>query len=77
MLQIGAYKSEAEANAAWKSYETKHPIAGGYSPDVKQVDLADKGIWYRLRIGPFADKAAASAFCDKLKADGANCFLAK
>ena len=76
MLQIGAYKSADDANTAWKSYEAKHPIAGGYSPDVKQVDLGDKGTWYRLRIGPFDGKAAASAFCDKLKADGAICFPA-
>jgi cytoskeletal protein RodZ len=76
-LQIGAYKSQAEADAAWKSYAAKHPIAGGYSEDVRKADLGDKGVWYRLRIGSFGDKAAASAFCDKLKADGGNCFLAK
>jgi len=76
MLQIGSYKSADDANAAWKGYEARHPIAGGYSPDVKQADLGDKGTWYRLRIGPFADKAAANAFCDKLKADGGACFPA-
>jgi cell division protein FtsN len=76
-LQIGAYKSQAEADAAWKSYAAKHPIAGGYSEDVRKADLSDKGTWYRLRIGSFGDKAAATAFCDKLKADGGNCFLAK
>jgi len=77
VLQIGAYKSQADADASWKSFETKHPIVGGYSEDVQKADLGDKGTWYRLRIGSFSDKAAASAFCDKLKADGGNCFLAK
>jgi len=77
VLQIGAYKSESEANSAWHSYQTKHPITGGYNSDVKQVDLSDKGVWYRLRIGSFADKDAAAAFCDKLKADGATCFPTK
>lgn len=76
MLQIGSYKSQEEANAAWTAYQKKHPIAGGYSSDVKQVDLGDKGTWYRLRMGPFDSKSAASDFCDKLKADGANCFPA-
>jgi cell division protein FtsN len=76
-LQIGAYKSEDEANAAWKTFSRKHPIVGGYPSEVKKVDLADKGIWYRLRLANFADKAAATAFCEKLKADGGNCFLAK
>jgi cell division septation protein DedD len=77
VLQIGAYKSESEANGAWHSYQAKHPITGGYNSDVKQVDLGDKGVWYRLRIGSFADKDAATAFCDKLKSDGATCFPTK
>ncbi|HEY5338018.1 MAG TPA: SPOR domain-containing protein, partial [Rhizomicrobium sp.] len=50
-LQIGAYKSQADADAAWKAYQAKHPVAGGYSEDVRKADLGDKGIWYRLRIG--------------------------
>lgn len=77
VLQIGAYKSQAEADSAWHAYQSKHPITGGYNSDVKQVDLGDKGVWYRLRIGSFADKDAAAAFCDKLKADGAGCFPTK
>lgn len=77
VLQIGAYKSREEADAAWKSFKSKHPVAGGYSEDVRKADLGDKGIWYRLRIGSFADKAAASSFCDKLKADGGSCLIAK
>lgn len=76
-LQIGAYKSQEEADAAWHAFSAKHPIVGDYQSEVKKVDLGDKGVWYRLRLGTFADKSAASAFCDKLKADGGNCFLAK
>jgi cell division septation protein DedD len=76
-LQIGAYKSQDEADAAWKAYQFKHPAASGYSEDVREADLGDKGIWYRLRIGPFSDKISANAACDKLKADGGACMLAK
>lgn len=77
VLQIGAYKSEAEANAAWTVFQKKHPIAGGYATDIQKADLGDKGIWYRLRIGSFDSSSAAGALCDKLKADGGNCFPAK
>jgi cell division protein FtsN len=49
----------------------------GYGPDVKGFDLGAKGTWYRLRLGPFPDKATAKAICDKLKAEGAPaCILA-
>jgi cell division septation protein DedD len=78
VLQIGAYKSEAEADAAWKTYSAKHGgTLGGYTKDVKQVDLGAKGTWYRLRVGSFADKNAAAALCAKLTAEGGACFPAK
>ncbi len=78
VLQIGAYKSQDEADASWKAFAAKHAaLLTGFSPNVKQVDLGDKGTWYRLRIGAFGDKDAANALCEKLKADGGNCFLAK
>jgi cell division protein FtsN len=77
LLQIGAYKSQAEAESAWHAFQSKHPIVGGYQSDVKQADLGEKGTWYRLRIGPFPDKDTAVQLCTKLKADGASCLLAK
>jgi cell division protein FtsN len=76
VLQIGSYKSQDDADAAWKAFQHKHAMLAGYQPDVKKVDLADKGTWYRLRTGAFS-KDAASAFCTKLKADGGDCLLAK
>jgi hypothetical protein len=77
-LQIGAYKSPAEAEAAWKAYEAKHgALLAGASNEVQRADLGDKGIWYRLRLTGFPSKDVASAMCDRLKADGGGCFLGK
>lgn len=77
LLQIGAYKSEAEANAAWAAYKHKHSsLLGDLSSDVKQVDLGAKGTWYRLRIVA-GSKSDAGALCTKLKAEGGDCLLAK
>jgi cell division protein FtsN len=78
VLQIGAYKSQAEADSAWNTYKAKHAaLLAGYSPNVAQADLGDKGTWYRLRIAGFSSKDVASALCDRLKADGGGCFLGK
>ena len=78
VLQIGAYKSQAEADAAWAAYKTKHAaLLSGASDNVQQADLGDKGIWYRLRLVGFPSKDVASAMCDRLKADGGSCFLGK
>jgi hypothetical protein len=76
-LQIGAYKSEADADAAWAAFRQHHAMTRNYRSDVRKVDLGAKGTWYRLRLVPFADKTAALAFCTRLKADGGACFLAK
>ena len=76
ILQIGAYKSQAEADTAWKTYKSKHAaLLAGATQDVQQADLGDKGTWYRLRIVGFPSKDVASAMCDRLKADGGGCFL--
>ena len=77
-LQVGAYKSQSDADGAWKSYQAKHAaLLSGFGPNVQKADLGDKGVWYRLRVGSFADKDAAAAMCDRLKAEGATCFPAK
>jgi hypothetical protein len=78
VLQIGAYKSRADADTAWNTYRTKHAsLLSGYSPDVQQADLGEKGTWYRLRIAGFPSREVATGLCDRLKADGGSCFLGK
>lgn len=78
VLQIGAYKSQAEADGAWTAYKAKHAaLLSGASNNVQQADLGDKGTWYRLRITGFPSKDVAAAMCERLKADGGSCFLGK
>ena len=78
VLQIGAYKSEADAGAAWKAYQAKHStLLSGVSSSVQKADLGGKGVWYRLRAGAFADKDTAAAMCTRLQAEGGACFPAK
>jgi hypothetical protein len=75
-LQIGSYKSQADAESAWKTYKGRHAaLLSGYSENIQQADLGDKGTWYRLRVGGLADREVALALCDRLKADGGACIL--
>ncbi|HEU4549240.1 MAG TPA: SPOR domain-containing protein [Rhizomicrobium sp.] len=77
-LQIGAYKSQADAETAWKTFQARHAtLLSGHGLDVQRVDLGDKGVWYRARVGSFSDRDVALALCDRLKADGGACFLAR
>jgi cell division protein FtsN len=77
VLQIGSYRSEAEARQSWNAFKSEHDAASGYQSDVKAVDLGGRGTWYRLRMGPFADRKSALQVCAKLKAGGASCLLAQ
>ncbi|HEY5238187.1 MAG TPA: SPOR domain-containing protein [Rhizomicrobium sp.] len=78
VLQIGSFKSQADADTAWKNFQGKHgSLVGSYGPNVVKVDLGEKGTWYRLRMGPFGSKDGAVATCAKLSADGASCIPAK
>ncbi len=76
-LQIGSYKSDSEAMQSWSAFKAKHAIAAPYQPDVQKVDLGVKGTWYRLRLGALADKKSAVALCEKLRAQGASCLVAR
>jgi len=78
VLQIGAFKSQAEADAAWRAYRARHAaLLAGYGPDVQRADLGEKGVWYRLRIAGFADRDVAASLCERLKADSGACFLGR
>ena len=78
VLQIGAYKSKADADSAWRTYKAKHAaLLSGYSDDIQQADLGEKGTWYRLRIGGLSNREVAVGLCDRLKADGAACILGR
>jgi len=78
VLQIGAYKSRADAETAWTDYKRRHSaLLAGYSDDIQQADLGERGTWFRLRVGGLADREVAVALCDRLKADGGACILGR
>ena len=77
VLQIGAYETPDIANGAWAAFKARHgAVVGDLAQDIQKADLGAKGIWYRLRVGPFADKAAAASACERLKGEGGTCFVA-
>lgn len=71
VVQVGARKSQTAALAGFADLQQKYPsILSGYRPLIQKADLGERGIWYRLRIGPLGDKAAAGDLCNKLKSAG-------
>lgn len=75
LIQLGALKSEADAQAEWKRLVARNgALLAGLSPSVQKADLGAKGIFYRLRGGPVSAEQGA-ALCVKLKAAGQSCMV--
>jgi uncharacterized protein len=75
-LQLGSYKSVAIAEAAWTAAHQKELLASS-SHQVKQVELGEKGTWYRLLVVGFKDHLAAATLCARLKAAGDLCLVVR
>lgn len=56
-VQIGASQDRAEAQRMQNKAR-----AAGLKPYVVEAHLGGKGTWYRVRVGAFKDKAAATRF---------------
>ena len=66
-VQLGAYKSEAEAKAEWAKMQKKYSGLAGRTPTIVKADLGEKGVFYRLRTGNFGTANEAKLFCATLK----------
>lgn len=76
LVQIGAFRSEAEADGQWSKLQGKlGSYLEGKSEDVERADLGEKGVYYRLRIGPFASSDEAKTYCAGLKERGTDCLI--
>lgn len=75
MVQIGAFSSQALADKGWNDAARIAPgTIAGKGKKVEPIQK-DGATLYRTAVTGFASRADASAFCDKLKAAGKNCFV--
>lgn len=76
VIQIAAFRDQVQAAAGFARLRTTYPdLIVGLTPDVQEADLGERGIYYRLRVGAFATKDAASALCTRLKGRGQDCIV--
>jgi|TARA_R100000935_G_scaffold58274_1_gene94680 outer membrane biosynthesis protein TonB len=75
MVQVGAFSSEALADAGWSDAMRALPdSAAGKGKRVEPVESNGKTL-YRGYVTGFSSRAEASAYCDRLKAAGRSCFV--
>jgi len=75
-VQLSALRSQEAAQAAWTSLQDSAPdLYAGAKLDIQHADLGARGVFYRLRIGSFPDRATAKGFCDDVRASGKDCMV--
>jgi hypothetical protein len=75
-VQVSSQRSEAEAQASFRSLQAKFPKQlGGRQASIHRVELGAKGTYYRAMVGPFANASEASELCGGLKAAGGQCLI--
>ena len=78
MVQLISVRTPAEASREFtRIYNKNIGIIGNREPLVKEVDLGDRGKFYRVNIPGFVSSEAANAFCGELKENGQDCLVVK
>lgn len=72
VLQLGAYGSQAKAEAGWATLSKKHGYLAALKKSIAPAEVGGATV-YRLRVDAGAESAA---ICAKLKAAGENCIQA-
>jgi len=62
VVQVAATKDQAEARRMVDRLKGK-----GYAAAAERADLGAKGVWYRVTVGPYADRATADKVAAQLK----------
>jgi cell division protein FtsN len=77
-LQLGAVRTPEAAKQEWERLrKANQDMLGGLGFAPLRVDLAGRGIFYRIQAGPLADAATAERTCNELKRRGVGCLLVK
>lgn len=75
-VQLVSMRSQSEAEQAWQTLRQRHAdVLGSLDGNVVPADLGGRGIYYRLRAGPFADRDRANGVCQALSRQHVDCIV--
>ncbi|MFV2093162.1 MAG: SPOR domain-containing protein [Hyphomicrobiales bacterium] len=78
VIQLAARQRRSDAEAAARTASARHgSVLGGAKPYIVRADIAGKGTYYRVRVGPYRTKAQVSSICAQLKSKGQDCFATR
>ncbi len=78
VVQVAALKSQDGARPAWGRLQKAHTaLLSERELAIQEIDLGERGIFYRVQAGYFPDRASALELCTALKVRGQDCLVVK
>ena len=74
VVQLSSQRSEDGARTNFRRLQQRHSALAGYSLNIQRADLGDRGVYHRVRVGPFA-RSAANSLCQRVKSQGGDCIV--
>jgi SPOR domain len=75
-IQLAATRSKADAEQAWRHLRQRYTdVLGALDGSIVAADLGSRGVYYRLRAGPFGDRDRADSTCRALAEQHVDCFV--
>jgi len=77
-VQLSSQRSSQAAWDVWKNLSNRYSgLLNGQQATVVKANIANRGIFYRLRVHKIDNKKQAAKLCNKLKRKGTGCFVSK
>ena len=77
-VQLASFRTSKAANDAWsKLRKSNISLLRDLTAHVTRVELGQKGTFYRLQAGSFAQEARARSVCTELKAHQVDCLVVR
>ena len=74
--QVASVRSAGDVDREWARLKREFPrLFNGRAMQVDRADLDERGTYYRLRVGPFGERAAAERLCAQLSARKRDCLV--
>lgn len=76
--QLGSIKDESQIGDEWTRLQQANPKhLSGWTPIIEIANLAERGTYYRILVGPFETFERAKMFCNELRKQRQSCLVKK
>ncbi len=77
-VQLASVRSDGGARQEWARMQRAHPdLLGDLELSVQSADLGERGIFFRIRTGPFPNQATAQDMCGQIEAAKLGCLVVR